>query len=72
MKLRRLKIVTFTHANFATLTTAVNDYTKGLAVTAPNSGTFAYAANEVGNRDLIDQQFSFNGTLYSMVLYYAE
>lgn len=72
MKLRGLKLATFKHATIATLQTAVNDFTAGKAVTSGNSGTVAYAAAEVGERDVIDQFFALDGGTGYVAIWYKE
>lgn len=75
MKLRGVKIATFknTTANIATLQTAVNDFTAGKAVTAGNSGTVAYSAGDVAERELVgDPQYFHDGTNAWVVLFYKE
>ncbi len=71
MKLRGLKMVAFKNATLATLQQAVNDYTSGLAVSAPTSGTVAYAAGDVGEKELLYQDYFVDGGVYSVVLFYA-
>lgn len=71
-RLQTLKVALLTHANAATLMQAANDLTAGRAVTAPNSGTVAFAADWVGNKTLVDQQFMSDGTTYSIALFYAD
>lgn len=75
MKVKGIKIAAFTKAtaSITTLMTAWNDFTAGKAVTAPNSGTVAYAAAEVGERELVgDPTFFHDGTNAWIVAFYKE
>jgi hypothetical protein len=71
MKLRLLKMAAFKNSTLATLQGAVNDFTSGKAVASATSGTVDYAASDVGERDLIDQQYFHDGTNHITVLFYA-
>lgn len=71
MKVRGLKLATFKHATITTLQAAVNDFTTGKAVTSGNSGTVAYAAGEVGERDLIGQEFWVDGGTCYVAIWYV-
>ena len=72
MKLRQLKVATFKHSTLATLQGAVNDFTSGKAVASGTSGTVNYAAGDVGERDVVDQWMTWDGTNYVMVIFYAQ
>lgn len=73
MKVRGVKLALFKHATLTTLMSAVNDFTAGKAVTSGNSGTVAYAAGDVGERDLIgDPQYWHDGTAGHVALWYKE
>lgn len=71
MKLRALKMVSFKNATLATLQQAVNDYTAGLAVASGVSGTVSYAAGDVGEKELVYQDFFVDGGVFTVVLFYA-
>lgn len=72
MKLRNLKVATFKNATLATVQNAVNDFTSGKAVASATSGTVDYAANAVGERDVVDQWSTWDGTNYVIVIFYAQ
>lgn len=71
MKTKQVKVATFVSSTLATVQGAVNDFTSGKSLTSGASGTVAYAAGEVGEGDLIDQQVIYNGTNYVIALFYA-
>lgn len=71
METRRLKMAAFVNSSLATLQGAVNDFTAGKAVASGTSGTVSYAAGDVGDSELIDQQYSFDGSNHAVVVFYA-
>jgi hypothetical protein len=71
MKLQKIRMAAFKNASLANLMAYVNNFTEGVAVSAANSGTVDYAANEVGQRELIDQKFFFISGEYVCILFYA-
>lgn len=71
MEVRRLKMAAFINASLATLQGAVNDFTAGKAVASGTSGTVSYAAGAVGDSELIDQQYIFDGANHAVVVFYA-
>lgn len=72
MKLRGLKVTLFKHATLATLQAAVNDYTAGKAVTVANGAAVAISAGEVGERDVIAQEFWIDAGTYYAAIWYKE
>lgn len=71
MKLRVLKVAAFKNSSLTALMGAVNDYTAGLAVAAADSGTIDYPDGDVAQKTAVDQQYIFDGTNHSIVLFYA-
>lgn len=72
LRVRRLNVATFLNTNLATLQTNVNNFLKGQALTAVQSGTVAYASGFVGEKVLVGQDYRFDGTTHVIVLWYAQ
>lgn len=71
MKVQRLRMAAFVNSSLATLQGAVNDFCAGKAVSSGTSGTVAYAANAIGESELVDQQYTFDGSNHAVVVFYA-
>lgn len=76
IQLRRVKMASFRLPTLAALQGAVNNFTAGLALTAAQSGTVAYAAGERAERTLIDQHYAFTidgaNEVHTVVLFFIE